>query len=252
MKDLNKLLTNARTTEVDSVSGRIITEYNKSDWSADAHLTGVFNSLKPASVKLNIAINRIKTESDLEEKDEQRDNKVRAVNYLVMGFIHHPDAAISSAAKKVNAVFEHYGLDIVNDSYATESSLIESLLKDFAESDLQTAIAALPGLSQIIDELKTSQAAFENAQLLFEKEKAKEGNEENATAIKKEVLSIINEKLIVYLNAMVQVNGAKYGEFAGTVGQIIYDMNVIVKKRKKTTEPSNAAAPAPNNEITKE
>jgi hypothetical protein len=51
---------------------------------------------------------------------------------------------------------------------------------------------------------------------------------------------------------MVQVDGAKYGEFAGTVGQIIYDMNVIVKKRKKTLEPSNAAAPAQNNETKKE
>ncbi len=34
---------------------------------------------------------------------------------------------------------------------------------------------------------------------------------------------------------MVLVNNAKYSAFAGTVAQIIDDMNVIIKKRKKTT-----------------
>jgi hypothetical protein len=246
METLNKLLANAKTTEVDAVSSRIVTESKKNDWSEDTHLTGIWGKLEPASQKLNIAVNRIKAESKLEEKDEQRDNKIRAVHYLVLGLMHHPDAVIKAAAQKVDAVFEHYGLSITNQSYATESSLIESLLKDFAEADLQPAIASLPGLSQIINELKIAQTSFEEALLLFEKEKAKEGNKETATEIKKEVLSIINDKLIVYLAAMIQVNNQKYGEFAGTIAQVINDINVQIKKRKNNSkengEPSSGAA----------
>jgi hypothetical protein len=242
METLNKLLTNAKTTEVDAVSSRIVTESKKSDWSADAYLTGIFGLLEPASKKLNIAVNRIKAESDLEEKDEQRDNKVRAVYYLVLGFMHHPDTVIMTAAQKVDAVFEHYGLGITNQSFATESSLIESLLKDFTQAELQAAIAALPGLSQIVNELRTAQTSFEEALLLFEKEKAKEGNEETASVIKKEVLSIINDKLIVYLQAMVQVNQQKYGEFGGTVAQVINDINVQIKKRRKNAEASSESS----------
>jgi len=241
MVTVNKLISNIRTTEIDSVSGNIIAEYNKSDWSGDAHLTGIFDLLKPASESLTKAINRIKAESDLEEKDEQRDSKVRAVHYLIMGYLHHPDETINSAAQTVDAVFEHYGVDIVSESYSTESSLIESLLIEFAKEDLQTAIAALPGLSDLIDGLSAAQTAFGEAQLLFEEEKAKEGTEENATKIKKEVTTIINDKLVVYLRAMVQVDETKYGELTGTVAQIIDDMNVIVKKRRKTSEPSVAA-----------
>jgi hypothetical protein len=175
----------------------------------------------------------------LEAKDEVRDNKVRAIAYLVMGFMHHPDETISSAAKKVDDVFEHYGLDIVKESYGTESSLIESLLDDFANTDLLPSIEALPGLSQLIADLKTVQNDFEQAQVTFEEEKAKEGTEENASTIKKEVLVIINDKLVVYLRAMVQVDETKYGEFTHTVAQIIDDMNVIVKKRRKDKEPSD-------------
>ena len=152
-----------------------------------------------------------------------------------MGFVHHPDASISNAAKIINAIFEHYGMNIVNESYATESSLIESLLVEFAKEDLQASIALLPGLSVVIEELRAAQTAFEEAQLTFQNEKATDGIKESASEIKKEILVIINEKLVVYLRAMVMVDEAKYGSFVGTFAQIIDDMNVIIKKRKKTT-----------------
>ncbi len=239
MQNLKKLLTTARTTEADTVSSGIITEFEKNDWSWDAHLTGIFGLLKSENIQLSKAIKRMKAESDLEEKDEQRDNKVRAINYIVIGFIHHSDSAISSAAEKVNTVFEHYGIDIIYESYASETSLIKSLLTDFAVPDIQTAITALPGLSQMVVDLRTAQTAFEAAQLLFQNEKAAEGSEENATELKKKVISVINDKLVVYLNAMIQVNEAKYGAFSGTVAQIINDMNEIVKKRRKVKDTAN-------------
>ncbi len=242
MEKINKLLSHARNTEVDTVSGRIISEYGKNDWGFDTHLTGIFGLLNPSSIKLSQAIKRIKAESSLEEKDELRDNKLRAVNYVVLGFIHHPDETISSAAKKVDAVFDHYGLNIINESYATESSFIKSLLGDFDSPEIQIAIAAMPGLPQIVDDLKAAQTGFEEAELLFQNEKAKEGSQENATEVKQTVLSLINDKLVTYLNAMVLVDEAKYGSFALTVSQIINDMNLIIKKRKKSSQPVNDAA----------
>jgi len=128
-------------------------------------------------------------------------------------------------------------MNLVNESYATESSLIDSLLLEFGKADLQASIALLPGLSQLIDELSTIEAEFEEAQLAFQTEKATNGNKESATEIKKELLTVINEKLVVYLRAMVMVDETKYGAFVGVVSQIIDDMNVIIKKRKKTVVP---------------
>ena len=232
-----KLRSIIRTTELGSVVSTIITEFKKNDWASDLHLTGIFGLLEPKTLQLTKAINRIKAESILEDKDELRDNKVKNIYYLVFGFMHHPDEEISSAATKINGVMEHYGLEIINESYATESSLVKSLLEDLSGEELQTTISALPGLNQLLNDLRSAQTEFEEAQVLFEKEKSKEGMEENATAIKKQILPIINDKLIVYLNAMVQVDETKYLEFAGTVAQIIDDMNVIIKKRQKNSEP---------------
>jgi len=239
MSKLSKLIGIGKTTEVNSVTSGILAEYAKTTLSSDLHLASVIGKLQPLNELLTSSINRIKAESNLEEKDEIRDNKVKSVYYLTLGFVHHPDTTISNAAKTLNAILEHYGMNIVNESYATESSLISSLLVELSKVELQPAIALLPGLAQVIDELKTTEIAFEEAQLAFQTEKAADGNKESASDIKKEVISIINEHLVVYLRAMILVDSVKYGQFVDVVSQIIDDMNVIIKKRKKTVVVEN-------------
>ncbi len=59
---------------------------------------------------------------------------------------------------------------------------------------------------------------------------------ENATTIKKEVVNIINNNLVVYLRAMEQVDEPTYGNFARTIAQIIANNNEVVKKRRKKPE----------------
>jgi hypothetical protein len=51
--------------------------------------------------------------------------------------------------------------------------------------------------------------------------------------LKKEEVTVINENLVVYLNAMQQVNAEMYGEFANTIKVIIAENNETVKRRTK-------------------
>ncbi|MCK5730867.1 MAG: hypothetical protein KAH68_07320 [Draconibacterium sp.] len=196
--------------------------------SSDAHLDNIYSALESESVLLTSAIRRLKDESVLEEKDE-----VRAVYYLTLGFMHHPNPAVKAAASEVEKVFDNYGLSITGESYSTESSLVNSLLVDLANPKLQAAIAMLSGLAEIIAGLQAAQTDFEETRIAYEEEKAKEGTLENATAIKKEVGHIINDKLGVYLHAMFQVDETAYGIFARTIAEIIADNNEVVKKRRK-------------------
>ncbi len=228
-------MTNSRVTEVDAVSIRMIGAYKNTTLSSDAHLVKIFSALESESVLLTSAIRRLKDESVLEEKDEVRDDNVRAVHYLTLGFMHHPDPAVKAAAEKVEKVFDNYGLSITGESYATESSLVNSLLADLAKPKLQAAIALLSGLTEIIAALQAAQTDFEETRIAYEEEKAKEGTLENATAIKKEVVAIINDQLVVYLRAMIQVDEPTYGNFARTIAEIIADNNEVVKKRRKKT-----------------
>lgn len=233
---IEKLISSSRTTEVDAVSFRFIGAYENTTIS-DEFLDITFESLAGKSQELTLAIRRSKTESELEIKDEVRDAKLRAIHYLLLGLLHHPSLEVKAAAEEVEQVFDNYGLSIVNESYASESSLISSLLADLAKPDLLAAITVLTGCAEIIAALAEAQGDFEETRIAYETEKAKEGILENATAIKKEVVTIVNEKLVVYLRAMLQANGGVYGDFARTIAQMINDNNEVVKKRRKKPEP---------------
>ncbi|MGD8781717.1 MAG: DUF6261 family protein, partial [Ignavibacteria bacterium] len=140
MSKLNKIIANSRTSEVFSAANRMILEFDGGDWSEEANLTSIFDELKPVNTKLKQTINREKAISDLEEKDENRDEKVRAIYYLILGYLHNPEAEFKAAAEAVDKVFERYGVEIVRDSYSTESGFINSMLTDFSAEDLQASI----------------------------------------------------------------------------------------------------------------
>jgi hypothetical protein len=236
-KTMQKLMTNSRITETDAVAARIGGAYEKSGPESDTRLNEMITDLREKRARLLEAIKRAKAESDLEEKDEVRDNGLRSLVYLVQGFTHHPDPAVKAAAVKVDDVLDRYGLSVTDESYSTESSLINSLLTDLAKPNMQEAIAALSGCAELIAALRAAQDDFEQARIAYEAEKAQEGTEANATTLKKDVTDIINNRIVVYLNAMMLVDDAAYGAFGRTVAEIIDENNEMVKRRRKKPEP---------------
>ena len=229
---IEKLMTNSRNPEVNAVVVRTSDGFKQSGIT-DPYLVTTFAGLEAANLKLSAVIKRTKAESDLEEKDEVRDEKIRALYYLLNGFLFHPTKKIKEAAQSLMEVFSKYGLVIINESYDIESSFVGSMLIDYAKPEYADAIATLSGCADLIAQLQTAQTDFEQARLVYETEKAKEGLVENATAVKKEVISILNDKIVIYLRAMEQVNPETFGVFAGTVAEIIATNNEQVKKRQQ-------------------
>ena len=233
---IEKIIFNSRTTEIDSASMRIIGAYQNTSLSSDVHLSAMFTDLDAQSALLTEAINRSKAESELDAKDSIRDQKLRALFYLAKGFLYHPQDDVKSAAETVDKILEKYGLDITGESYSTESSLILSLLNDLSKQKIQDAITLLPGCAEVIAALQAAQTGFETTRITYEEEKAHESTEQNATTIKKRVVGIINERIVIYMRAMEVVDEANYGAFARTLATIIAENNEVVKKRSKKTE----------------
>lgn len=227
-----KLIYQSRTTEVESVASRIFIGYQSSDLNNDPNMVKIFSPLKATSVLLSGAINRLKEKSEQKGNDDKRDEKIDAIYYLLMSFSHHPNRSIKEAALSLLNTFNHYGLEIKDGSYSSESSLINSLLRDYAQPKAQEQIALVPQCTGYFEALRAAQITFENTRLSFEKARAEEGTMENASALKEEVLENMNKMLVPYLNVMVQLNKDTYGTFARTVAQIIADNNEVVKKRR--------------------
>ena len=226
----------SRITEVNSLSVKLGLTYTKQGLESDTYLAGLFSYLHDKSDLLGVAINRSKAESNLDDKDVVRDEKVQALYYLLLGAVYNPNAEISASAKKLYSIFEKYGLKMIKEGYLIESSLIESMLEDYADLSLQADIAAVLGCAALIASLQTAQNDFRTADTIWDEEKTKEDLTQSASEIKKEVLTIINGKIVLYLKAMSQVNSEVYAEFAKAVSDIIKEVNQAVKRRSKKDE----------------
>jgi hypothetical protein len=229
---IDKLSTNSRVTEVNDVATRSTGAFGASGIT-DPNLTNNFSNLEETNIELTKAIRRSKAESDLEVKDENRDNQLRSLYYLINGFSHHPVADIKNAALLLLNVFDNYGLKITGDSYATESSLVASMMLEYQKPEYAEAITALSGCGDLMEALAIAESQFEQARIAYETEKAKEGMLQNASELKKQVLDLLNNKIVIYLRAMELVNPEVYGVFTATIAQIIADNNEQVKRRQK-------------------
>lgn len=233
---LYKLKGSSRTTEVDAILKQLIALHKSAAIDGDIYLSQIFDELNPLSEKLTSAINQFHTESMLEEKDNVRDDAVRSIYFLLQGYSHHPDSLIQSAAAAIHKIFDTYGIEMIHESYAVESSLVDSMLKQFAEEESVSHISNLPGLTELIATLQDAESDFEHCRLAYEKEKAIESQRSSATQLKKEIVEIVNGKLVVYLQAMFAVDEPKYGDLVRTTAELINVNNSAVKKRKSKPE----------------
>ena len=239
---IEKLMTNSRVTEVNDVGTRMSGAFH-TQGIADPYLTATVGSLDNANIKLSKAIRRSKAESNLEEKDEVRDGVTRSLYYLITGFTHHPAAPIRESALLLLHAFDNYGISLTSESYATESALISSMLLEFQKPQYAQHIANLSGCGELLQSLTVAQSDFEQARIAYETEKAQDGMVANATEIKKEVVELVNNKIMVYLQAMQQANPATFGVLASTCAQVIAENNEQVRRRKQKPEP-NTPQPA--------
>ncbi len=227
----HNLLRKSRTTEVDTSIKKIIATYEKKDWSSDIHLVGLFAELKEFSEQLSSAILKQKEKSELDGLDGNRDGSITGFYYLVQGYLHHGDSFIREAAETIAELFENYTLSMRSESYAVESSLVDSLLEKLEDVVMQKCIAKLPGLSSFVSQLIENQMAFKSAHVALDESNAEDSLTLSATKIKKEILTHLNDSVQLYMSAMAHVDDSTYGELSRTVTQIITENNSAVKKR---------------------
>lgn len=231
-----KLITSCRVSEVSAVAINICNAYDKENWESDPNMVSIFTLLKNKSKDLSIAIKKNKTESKMDELDNSRDYHVRAFNYIIQGAVYNPDENIRNAGEQILPIFAKYGCEITSLNYGAETAQITSLLIDLSAGNLQDSITKIHGCADCINNLKIAQQKFEDAFVEWEETKVKENLEISSSKYKKEVIGIINSKVVVYLRAMKEMNETTYGDFANTTAKIISETNEIVKRRSKKEE----------------
>ena len=228
---MKKVASKVRITEADTVSDALVRLYKDfagkdGTVAKDAALAAIMGEVERLSADITTAIKKDKVSTSLEAADNKRDEIIRQLRTLLAGYGAIPLADKKASADRLLAVYNKYGKSIVNEAYARESSLIESMLEDFAADSLADAIAMLEGVGDLIASLRAAQDDFNAANDAATAAIAEKG--ESAYAIKKPLLAAINDKLVPYITAMSAVN-AEYADFGNKADVEISKANASVK-----------------------
>lgn len=230
---MNKLNAKARITEVDGLSDSIIRIFG-ADTKAqeDAFLKSQIAELTELSDAITAAILQDKAVSNLDEADSKRDEALRNLGALLSGYAVFPLEEKKSAALCLKSVYDKYAKSgIFSASYISESSMIESLLKDLAAAEAVACIEKLDGISEMVAAVRVAQDDFTAANDAFVKAEGSKGA--SASSYKKPILAVINDKIVPYLNTMAVVGNAAVAEFAKGVESEINRVNESIAKRGK-------------------
>lgn len=234
---MKKLLTTARITEVGDTAHRLVSLYKSTATLKDeAFLKPLFVEMEEKANALTEAVKRDAVISQLENADAKRDGAIRVLDRLLKGYKTIPLDTLKAYGVQLSAVFKKYGMKMTVENYSSQSNLVDSLLQDLSDSDKAAAIAALPGIAEAIDNIKTAQEEFVKIRANYDKGLAQKGSKETATSLRKPLLELINNKLLTYLAAMKIANPTKYKVFSEDVAVIITSVNETIKARKKNKE----------------
>lgn len=231
---MNKVKTAIRVTELDTLSDVLVRLHKDasaegSALAKDANLAAIMADVEKLSADITTAIKSDKSSSSLDEADGVRDELIRNLGDALTGYAAIPVAAKKAAAQNLLAVFNKYGKQITQKNFAEESSLIESLLEDFATESLKADVAALDGVGELISELRAAQDSFNRANDEYARANVNRG--ESATSIKKSLISVLNDNLVPYLSAVASLAG--YKDFAAQCEAEIAKANAAVSGRIK-------------------
>lgn len=230
---MNKVKSTIRITEVDGFSDSIIRIFGAdSKAQEDDFLKSQIAELTVLSDAITAAILQDKAVSNLDEADSKRDEAIKNLGALLSGYAVFPLEEKKAAALDLKAIYDKYAKSgILSASYVSESSMIESLLKDLSSAEAMASIEKLDGVAELVSAIRTAQDEFTAANDAFVKAEGSKGA--SASSYKKPILSVINDKIVPYLNTMAVVGNTAVADFAKGVETEINRVNETVAKRGK-------------------
>ena len=231
---MNKLNTSVKVTELGDTALRLVKAFTAVvAVQNDAFLTKTFAEIEKQATVMTSAVKSDQALSKLEEADAQRDQAIRVLDKLLKGYENIPLENLKTHAKKLAEIFKKYGVKITGENYASQSTLINSLLGDFSATELKPSIEALAGVKEALAEIQTKQNAFAALRSDYEKAQVSQKEKSSATSLRKPLLELINKKAVPYLVAMSIAQPELFKNLTAEASEIITSTNEAIKARSK-------------------
>lgn len=235
---MKKINNNVKIGEIDGLSERIILLYKQyeNQFQDDNFLRGTITEMRILSDKITESLMFSKTESQLAEADEIRDKAVRDLFELVCGLRAVRIEPISVAAKRVYKICNKYGMAMIRKNYDIESAQIDSLLNELSTEESRNDINQMQFVAAVVEDIRQAEDKFKRAVIAYDNSVTQDKKVEPATKIKRQLLDLINNRLMKYLSTMEMLNNGKYLAFNDEVERAIERTNNEVKAHSKNDE----------------
>ena len=231
---MNKLNTSVKVTELGDTALRLVKAFKAVvAVQNDAFLTKTFAEIEKQATVMTSAVKSDQALSKLEEADAQRDQAIRVLDKLLKGYENIPLENLKTHAKKLAEIFKKYGVKITGENYASQSTLINSLLGDFSATELKPSIEALAGVKEALAEIQTKQNAFAALRSDYEKAQVSQKEKSSATSLRKPLLELINKKAVPDIVAKRIAQPELFKNLTAEASEIITSTNEAIKARSK-------------------
>ena len=236
---INRLLQGLRVAEVAGLAHTLCSLHQSCEaaLSADVYLRNVMADLQDLSDRILDALRNNRLISSLETYDAHRMRCVSALVNLKKGYDKLSDESTQSHWTELRPVFENYLSAIQAGNYQSKTALINALLLRLSDSDLASHLEGLVTMQTAVDRLREAETAFENMQVEYQHQLL-EDKTESATDLKEAIIELINQKLVVHLEAKCNEDAATYDAFAKLVDSQIRNDNAKLRRRKGKKETS--------------
>ena len=205
----------------------------------------IVNTLMKDVIKLRSQLvsssSNVKKTISLTAVDKKRDREVSDLNKVLKGCEAMKSEVVSSSAKAVREkIAKYYKGKITSRGFEEGSGMVMSLLNDLDSAEMKAYIEKIPGVAESIEAIREAQAEY-----IKTRDSQSEGQSEktlSASSVKKELLFVLNDRLVPILNAAIIEEDADVMEFASAVGKEIVRVNNTVSARGKTSRKKAASA----------
>ncbi|MFV0555373.1 MAG: DUF6261 family protein [Mangrovibacterium sp.] len=212
-----------RTTALGGVSNRMKTRLEAEDLSTFPGYEPIISSFFTLVVQYNEALGREQTLSELEEADDIRDEAFRNLHSLIKGYLAVP--SLAPVAQPAFAILNKRGLSVTSLAYDDETGAIDSIIEELDK----LALPALMYAETMLEALRTAENNFKTKANAYDDSKNKKPS---ASALKKELVNYINNRIVSYHNALAETNGEAFKKMADAIDKMIVDENTLTRSRQ--------------------
>jgi hypothetical protein len=240
-----KILHLCATGEVSTLSTNIEIALSKGVWSDDVTLTKILNELKAenAVFKATLAASKAGEQTIiLKELDEISDRHFLSVKHMLWANTYNVDIDKADDARFLyEKVLAQHNINLHRQNYEKQMASTAALLENLQRHDLVAKVESLTGVSDRIAAFKQASTNFRNKFNEFKEADAKLKDIISPSSQKAVVRSLINKKLLVYLNGVVIGLPERYGEILREIENHIDSANTKARARKTLSENQNEA-----------